>query len=36
MKMENDIPAPKTGTVASVTANEGQSVEEGTVIAMIN
>lgn len=36
MKMENDIVAPKAGTVASISVNKGDSVEAGQVIITLN
>ena len=36
MKMENEIVAPQDGTVASIDANEGASVEAGNVLATLN
>ena len=36
MKMENEIVAPADGTVASIRANRGDTVESGTVLATIN
>ena len=36
MKMENEIVAPKDGTVASINANKGDTVESGTVLATLN
>ncbi len=35
MKMEIEIVAPKDGVVASINVNEGQSVENGQVLATI-
>lgn len=36
MKMENPIPAPCDGVIASINVNKGDSVNTGTVIATIN
>ena len=36
MKMENEIVAPQDGTVATINANEGSSVEAGAVLATLN
>ena len=36
MKMENDIPAPADGVVASINVNKGDSVDSGAVIATLN
>ena len=36
MKMENEIVAPKDGTIASINANKGDTVESGTVLATLN
>ena len=36
MKMENDIVAPQDGTVASINASTGDSVESGAVLATLN
>ena len=36
MKMENEIVAPESGTVASINVNEGDSVEAGAVLASLN
>ncbi len=36
MKMENDIPAPCDGVIASVTAQKGASVVAGDILASIN
>ncbi|HSR32956.1 MAG TPA: biotin/lipoyl-containing protein [Anaerolineae bacterium] len=36
MKMENELKAPKTGTVQRLYAQPGQDVEMGTVLAEIN
>ena len=36
MKMENAIPAPCEGTIASINVSKGDSVNTGTVIATIN
>lgn len=36
MKMENDIVAPKDGTVASINVGNGDSVEAGAVLATLN
>ena len=36
MKMENEIVAQQDGTVASINANEGASVEAGAVLATLN
>lgn len=36
MKMENEIVAPEDGTVASIDAAEGASVEAGAVLATLN
>jgi acetyl-CoA/propionyl-CoA carboxylase, biotin carboxylase, biotin carboxyl carrier protein len=35
MKMENELRAPKAGTVAELPVAEGQLVEGGTVLAVI-
>ena len=35
MKMENEIAASKAGTVASIDVEEGQAVESGAVLAVI-
>ena len=35
MKMENDIVSPVDGTVASVSANEGASVNSGDLLFVI-
>ncbi len=35
MKMENDIPAPKDGVIASVLVNKGDSVSSDAVVATI-
>lgn len=35
MKMENDITAPKAGTVAQIPVSKGQVVETGTPLAVI-
>lgn len=35
MKMENDIVAPKTGTVAQIAVSKGQVVETGTPLLVI-
>lgn len=35
MKMENDVKAPKAGTIASVQVAEGDSVQEGTTLITI-
>lgn len=36
MKMENDIPAPADGVVASINVNKGDTVDSGAVIATLN
>ena len=36
MKMENDIPAPCDGTVASINVQKGASVNAGDVLASLN
>ena len=36
MKMENDIPAPCDGTIASVNIQKGASVNANDIIATIN
>ena len=36
MKMENDIVAPQDGTIASINASTGDSVESGAVLATLN
>ena len=36
MKMENDIPAPQDGTVASVNVQKGASVNSGDVLVTLN
>ena len=36
MKMENDIVAPQDGTVASINAAVGDSVEAGATLATLN
>ena len=36
MKMENDIVAPQDGTIATINAAAGESVEAGAVIATLN
>lgn len=35
MKMENELRAPKAGTVAQIKVAEGTSVEAGTVLVII-
>ena len=35
MKMENEIPAPRAGTVHSVNVEPGQTVEGGGVLVVI-
>ena len=35
MKMENEIPAPKDGTVTSILVSKGSTVETGEVLATI-
>jgi biotin carboxyl carrier protein len=35
MKMENEIAAPKDGKVAALHVEPGQSVEGGTILAVI-
>ena len=35
MKMENEIPAPKSGTVSQVPVSVGSTVETGTLLATI-
>ena len=36
MKMENDIPAPCDGVIASISVQKGASVASGDIIATIN
>ena len=36
MKMENDIPAPQDGVVASINIQKGASVNAGDVLASLN
>ena len=36
MKMENDIVAPQDGTIATVNAAAGDSVESGATLATMN
>ena len=36
MKMENDIPAPQDGVVASVNVQKGASVNSGDVLVTLN
>ena len=36
MKMENEIVSPEDGTVASINANKGDTVESGTVLATLS
>ena len=36
MKMENDIPAPADGVIASVNVQKGASVSAGDVLATLN
>ena len=36
MKMENDIPAPQDGTIASVNVQKGASVNSGDVLVTLN
>ena len=36
MKMENDIVAPQDGTIASINASTGDSVESSAVLATLN
>ena len=36
MKMENEIPAPQDGTVASIEVAEGASVDPGALLATLN
>lgn len=36
MKMENEIPAPSDGTVASINVAVGDNVEAGAVLATLN
>ena len=36
MKMENDIPAPCDGVIASINTQKGASVASGDVLASIN
>ena len=36
MKMENEIKAPKDGTVASVNVNKGESVNTGTLLVTLS
>jgi len=35
MKMENDLPAPISGTIKEVKVNTGQTVEQGQILAII-
>jgi biotin carboxyl carrier protein len=35
MKMENDLPAPTTGTVKEVRVSKGQTVDQGEVLVTI-
>ena len=35
MKMENEIPAPKAGTVAQVVVSKGASVNAGDVLVVL-
>ena len=35
MKMENEIPAPRDGTITSITVTKGATVEAGQVLATI-
>ena len=35
MKMENEIMCPRDGTVASVNASKGATVESGTLLCVI-
>ena len=35
MKMENEVPAPRTGTITAVTVEAGQTVETGTLLATV-
>ncbi|MEJ5360245.1 MAG: acetyl-CoA carboxylase biotin carboxyl carrier protein subunit, partial [Desulfobacterales bacterium] len=35
MKMENALPAPKSGTIRSIAFNSGDSVKKGEVLAVI-
>jgi glutaconyl-CoA decarboxylase len=35
MKMENEITAPKAGTIQEVRASEGMPVNEGTILVVI-
>ena len=36
MKMENEIPAPQDGTVASIIVEKGANVETGAVLMTLN
>ena len=36
MKMENAIPAPEDGTVASINVQKGASVNAGDILATLN
>jgi biotin carboxyl carrier protein len=36
MKMENDIPAPRDGVVASVDVAKGASVQAGDLLVSLN
>ena len=36
MKMENEIVSPEDGTIASINANKGDTVESGTVLATLS
>ena len=36
MKMENDIPAPQSGTIASVNVQKGASVNTDDVLVTLN
>ena len=36
MKMENDIPAPQDGVIASINVQKGASVNAGDVLASLN
>ena len=36
MKMENEINAPKDGTVAQVTVTKGATVDSGAVLVVLN
>jgi biotin carboxyl carrier protein len=36
MKMENEITAPKAGTVQEINVGDGQSVSEGEVLFIVS